>query len=126
MAKTGYAVLVTGARDWEDIDYVRERLSRYPAGTWIIHGNCNGADTAAKLACKPNRHVEISVPYIGWLGKRGGPTRNEVMLQLLLGLKKKRTLRIEAFHTDLKNSRGTRDMVLRAKRAGLRGKINRG
>jgi hypothetical protein len=126
LARLGYFVLVTGARDWDNEAAMRERLSRYPAGTWLMHGDANGADTMAHLLCRDMHFVEVRVPYIKFLGRAGGPTRNKVMLQILLACKEIRTLRVEAFHTDLRNSLGTKDMVLRAKKAGLKGKITRG
>ena len=79
----------------------------------IIHGAARGADTlagiiAASIGCKV-----IAVPA-EWdvYGKKAGILRNQKMLEMHPDL-------VLAFHDDIDNSKGTKDMVNRASRAGV-------
>lgn len=112
------AVIVTGARAWQDAKLIYDRLAIFPEGTILIHGDCIGADkTAAEIAKKYFRFVLIEIPYIGWLGKGGGPVRNTFMLDLLSMYKNKGSITsVIGFHEDLWfNSAGTKDMINKAK-----------
>src|SRR4051812_40236408 len=40
-------VIVAGAVAWADADAIRRELSKLPAGTVVIHGDCEGADAIA-------------------------------------------------------------------------------
>lgn len=51
--------------------------------------------------------------------RAAGPIRNQAMLEVLLKTPCDHRL-VKAFHDDLTNSRGTRDMVRRARKAGIR------
>lgn len=120
------AVLVTGSRDWSDYGPIRERLSLYPEGTILLHGDCGrlapasrgfgsgvrrfvGADKIAhdighgRFNCWP-------LPYFDDLGKAGGPKRNECLFRVLLALKESGFASfVEAF--PLGASPGTRGMI---------------
>lgn len=115
------AILVTGDRLWTDIPAIRRKLE--PLDIWhsvIIHGCATGADGAASFCANELGIPQIKVPYFSRYGKAGGPKRNELMLQILLGLERDGAkAEVWAFHDDLANSRGTKDMVQRAKRAGV-------
>lgn len=120
-----YAVLVTGDREWDDGRLIDERLKTYPHGTILIHGDAKGADRLAGALSAGLRLVEVKVPYISWLGKSGGHARNHKMLELLLGLQAQGyTVRVEAFHDDLRASKGTINMMRAAKKAGVRVRHN--
>lgn len=66
---------------------------------------------------------------VGWLrvaadwekyGKRAGPIRNQAMLDyLVLGRESGQTVGVVAFHDGLEASKGTKDMVTRATKAGV-------
>ena len=40
-------VLITGSRDWTDVETIVEELSKFPPGTIVVHGACRGADNVA-------------------------------------------------------------------------------
>ena len=40
-------VIVTGATAWADVGAIRRELAKVPAGTTVIHGDCEGADAIA-------------------------------------------------------------------------------
>lgn len=80
----------------------------------IIHGACRGADLMAETAAKKLQRDYMGFPS-RWAkqGKRGGPIRNSRML-----LRGNPDLVI-AFHKNLEKSKGTKDMVQKARRAGI-------
>lgn len=84
-----------------------------PTRDVIMHGDAEGADkiggsVAEKLGFKV---VAVAADWHKF-GKRAGPIRNQKMLN------EKPDLCL-AFHVDIKNSRGTRDMVERCQQAGI-------
>jgi hypothetical protein len=107
-------VLVCGDRRWSDRDVV-ERELRHHGATEVIHGGAKGADTCADDVAyyKLNLPVRVFLPDWGVYGRAAGPIRNQLMLtegmpDLVL-----------AFHTNIMKSKGTRDMVRRAEKAGI-------
>ena len=40
-------VIVAGAVAWADVEAIRRELSKLPAGSVVIHGDCPGADAIA-------------------------------------------------------------------------------
>lgn len=92
-------------------------LNNVQKGDVIIHGNCRGADRMAdRLVRRLGLEVlPFPVPDEEWelIGKRAGILRNQHML--LAG----KPDAVLAFHRDLKNSTGTKDMVARARRARI-------
>lgn len=121
------AVVVTGDRYakrdvWANIV---DRALRERAGNGrliVVHGNADGIDAIAD-SCTTDLCLMDAVPVPArWKqdGKAAGPLRNSAMLSVL------DTLRIHgyrvavlAFHDDLGGSKGTRDMVNQALRAGI-------
>lgn len=106
-------ILVCGDRDWDDEDLIGEVLNSFiPVSTTIIHGAARGADSlAGNVARKLDMEV-IEFPA-DWktYGRAAGPLRNQQMLfdgfpNLVI-----------AFHDNLYRSKGTQDMVRRAKKA---------
>jgi hypothetical protein len=105
-------VLVCGSRDWPYRGLIRRVLEQSGA-TEIIHGDCRGADRIAGEIAKGMGLKVIAVPACWHLhGKAAGPIRNQEML----GLHPEKVI---AFHNDIENSRGTKDMVARARAAGI-------
>lgn len=119
-----YFVLVTGDRDWDNERLMRKVLEQYPYGTWLMHGNARGADQMAGQLCQELSFIEIIVPYIGYLQRRGGPARNGVMKRILISQILDFQLRVEAFHTDIENSKGTANMLRQMKRYDLPIRLN--
>ena len=110
-------VLVCGDRDWQYPEYVWEALDAIHRSRGIravIHGGCRGADTYAGEWAKRNG-VSCFVFAAEWTkhGRRAGPIRNQQMLDAA------RPTLVVAFHDSLENSKGTADMVRRARAAGL-------
>lgn len=112
-------VIVTGDRNWKRMDIIERELRKLPADTLIIHGAARGADTLAKFAAE---RIGLRVINDGkgfpadWkrYGKAAGPIRNQQMLD------EGRPDMVLAFHENISESRGTKDMVERARKAELK------
>jgi hypothetical protein len=109
-------ILITGDRFWTDkkfIESVLMLISRVNIEC-IIEGEAPGADTAAKeLADKYNIHLEPFPAKWKQYGRAAGPIRNQQMLD-----EGKPTL-VLAFHDNLNESSGTKDMIERSLKAGI-------
>ena len=101
-------VLVCGDRNWTNKDKIREVIIKHTPSL-IIHGGCRGADTLAGEVAK-ELGIPVKVFPAEWdkYGKAAGPIRNQKMLD-----EGKPDLVI-AFHNNIENSRGTKDMLYRA------------
>jgi len=118
-------VLVCGDREWKNYKLLKETILKvnkrniFGPIECIIEGECRGADIMAREAAK-----ELGIPFepypAEWnkyrrpKGKNpAGVIRNQQMLvegkpNLVIG-----------FHNNIENSRGTKDMLERAKKAGI-------
>lgn len=110
-------VLVTGSRDWDDEPEVHRQLDRLAAehpDIEVIEGGARGADTHARNWARKNKR-KVTTYQADWKthGRSAGPKRNQRMLD------EGTPDRVIAFSRDLANSKGTKDMVRRAKRAKL-------
>jgi hypothetical protein len=110
-------LLVTGDRNWANdqiIGAVLTSLARDYPDLVLIEGGANGADI---LSADIGRYLGIKVLEFkaDWnrFGRGAGPIRNQQMLD-----EGKPTV-VMAFHPSLKDSRGTLDMVKRARSANL-------
>lgn len=104
-------VLVCGSRDWTHESPIRRALSVLDSDSVIIHGAARGAD---KIADKIAREFGMDVePYpADWSkGLSAGPVRNQKMLD------EGKPDKVIAF--PLPQSRGTWDMINRARKAGV-------
>lgn len=78
-------VIISGSRSWKDADAIRRVLARYKPGTWVIHGDCRGADSiAAAIAIRGKLH-QIACPYFEHEGREA---RNESMVAMGVALAK--------------------------------------
>lgn len=107
-------VLVCGDRNWNNRPaIVRELEKLNPREDSILHGGASGADA---LADEVGRSLGFSVKvlYAQWhtYGRAAGPIRNQAMLDLNPSL-------VLAFHPNLPVSKGTGDMVRRARGKGV-------
>jgi homoserine dehydrogenase len=108
-------VLVCGDRHWKDQIFIDKVLDvmKDQIGT-IIEGEANGADKMGRVwAEKNDKRVE---PYpANWekFGKAAGPIRNKQMLD------EGKPDMVIAFHDDLENSRGTKNMVEQSRKRGI-------
>ena len=106
-------VLICGDRNWTDIIAIAREIQALPLDAVIVTGGARGADTIAHdFAAAHGNPTEVH--YAQWEkhGKSAGPIRNQEMLACGLDL-------VLAFHPDLRASKGTADMVRRARKAGL-------
>lgn len=111
-------VLVCGDRNWRDRLFLCEVLDtfhRLLGFECVIEGEARGADSMAREWAERARVPVLPFPA-DWAthGKAAGPIRNGRMLAEGMP-----TL-VLAFHDDIEASKGTRDMVSRAKRANVR------
>lgn len=80
-------VLVCGGRDYENWQHVHSTLNELHKArkiTHIIHGNAPGADKIGGRWARESGVQEVICPS-NWdkYGTRGGPLRNQAMLQLV-------------------------------------------
>jgi hypothetical protein len=106
-------VLVCGSREydnWTRVKFELDSLLKKP--TVIIHGAAPGVDTMAGIWARNNDVTEESYPA-DWEthGKAAGPIRNQKMLD------EGKPNYVIAFVTE--NSKGTRDMIKKAEKAGV-------
>jgi hypothetical protein len=107
-------ILCCGDRNWHSLVSIEKVLEGYPRDTVIIHGNANGADRmSAEIANKFGYTIESYPARWDIYGRAAGPIRNQEMLD------KGKPEFVIAFHKDLENSKGTKDMVKRASKAGI-------
>lgn len=107
-------ILVCGDREWKDKNSIKSVLSKYPSDTIIIHGNCRGADKLSGIVAKEFGMNVIPFPA-DWkkYGKGAGHIRNQQMLD------EGKPDRVIAFHSNLKESKGTLNMVTAARKVEL-------
>jgi hypothetical protein len=115
MLMSDTVILVCGAREWRDLPAIYRVLQAFDAATTIVvHGACRGADLMAEECAR-----RLEMRYRGYParwrahGKGAGPIRNGQMLA------SEPISRVLAFHQNLRDSKGTRDMVTRAVRADI-------
>lgn len=74
-------VLVTGSRDWTDIDIIKKELEKLEKNVILIHGGAKGADSIAGRLWKQmgGKVIECKADWDKY-GKAAGPKRNEQML----------------------------------------------
>ena len=109
-------ILVTGSRDWSDVNAVATALGYAstgwsPSSVTVVHGACpTGADAIADewgtgFGFTVERH-----PADWSQGKKAGPLRNQAMVDLGADI---------CLAFPLGESRGTRDCMKRASAAGI-------
>lgn len=101
-------IIVCGGRYYEEWKTVSRALKE-AAPTVLIQGGASGADKLAMKWAEINGIPVVTYPASWRVGKKGGPMRNAFMLQ------DSRADLVIAFP----GGRGTRDMVGRAKAAGV-------
>mgnify|MGYP003332742136 FL=1 len=107
-------LLICGDREWSDLDLMKEFIDSLPADTIIIEGDARGADKMAG-ALAQQRGLQIEVYPAQWemYGRRAGPLRNQQMLD------EGKPDEVVYCHDNLEHSKGTKDMVTRARKSGL-------
>ncbi len=111
-------LLVCGSRDWTDRATIRAWLSRFPAGTTVIHGAARGADSIAASVAQELGFALRAYPARWDIeGKAAGMLRNARMLAAEPDVS-----RCLAFTSALMRGArltGTGDMVARCVEAGV-------
>jgi len=109
-------VIICGSRNWKEEAVLPEyRIETYiktlPPNAVIIHGEAPGADTVTDRIARERGHTVIGFKA-NWdlYGDKAGPIRNQEMLDF--GVDK-----VAAFHEDIVNSVGTKDMISKARKA---------
>lgn len=118
-------ILVTGDRKWVDAKIMRVVLKSYvdihtKSAIILVHGNAPGADQLAAFIAKSFGITDIRPYAAHWneYNKAAGPLRNQEMLDKEHKPNEPIDL-VLAFHNDITNSKGTKDMLLRAGNAGI-------
>lgn len=107
-------ILVTGARDWDDVGEIYTQLFPYMCvGNVLVHGGCpTGADAIAnKIWREKGLAVEVYPAEWKMYGRAAGPIRNKLMVDSKPDL-------VLAFR--FVESRGTKNCVMLARKANLR------
>lgn len=106
-------LLICGDRNWTDSSAVTEVVERLRPEV-VIEGDARGADRMAGIAGElAGAEVEVYPAEWDKFGRAAGVIRNQRMLDY------GEPTHVIAFHDDLANSRGTRDMVNRALKAKI-------
>ena len=107
------SVLVCGDRNWTDKDKIRKRLQDIPRHMEIIVGGARGADRIAEDVAV-QLGFSVNIYYAQWdkFGRSAGPIRNREMLDQKPDL-------VIAFHSNISESKGTRDCVMEAQKRGI-------
>lgn len=108
-------LLVCGSRWWIDKEFIRRVLKGYETEygpLLIIEGGAKGADTIAREIATEEAWVVLEY-QAQWnkYGRAAGPIRNQQMID------EGQPEEVVAFH--MEGSRGTQDMIDRARKAGL-------
>ena len=111
-------VLICGSRHYDNYDKVKETVKSLVdehGKIIIIEGGAKGADTLAK-----NAAIELGIEYreykADWkrYGRAAGPKRNQLMIDT------ENPDLVIAFHEDLESGKGTKDMLKRAEKEGVK------
>lgn len=113
-----FKVLICGDRNWSDRKKIEDYIRTLPKGTVIIEGEAEGADRIAREVGE-RLGYEVKKVRADWSrhGRAAGPIRNKRMLEEKPDL-------VVAFHGDISKSKGTKDMVSQADKAGIKVVLN--
>lgn len=109
-------VLICGDRNWTNFPLIENVIKSYPKEiTEFVEGDSRGADKIAGYLCRQLGYKVTPEPARWDLySHKAGPIRNRLML------KKYNPDVVLAFHNDIKHSKGTKDMIKAALKAGKR------
>ena len=112
-------ILFCGDRNWTNRELIKKQLlwAREVGYDSIIEGEAKGADTIAREEAEKLNIPVIKCPA-NWVkfGRVAGGIRNTEML-------KYQPTFVAAFHNNIENSKGTKNMVEQAKKAGIPHKV---
>jgi hypothetical protein len=116
------AVIICGDRNWTNTDAIVWQIMNLPEDCLIIEGEAKGADTIAREAA-----ILLGRPWKGFKAdwnkyhKAAGPIRNAEMLKYLLQFAP--DIKVLCFHSNMEESKGTMNMYLQARKAGVERQI---
>lgn len=110
-------VLMCGDRNWTDEKSIREVLSNlvaFHSEVIVIEGEAPGADSISRDVAESMGIQVLKFPAL-WktFGRAAGPVRNKQMLM------EGKPDMVCAFHNNLRDSKGTKNMVRQAINAGV-------
>ena len=107
-------VLICGDRNWKDYESIDNFVKKLPKGTVIIQGMCRGADLMARRAGLKHG-FEVKDYSADWskYGNAAGPIRNKQMLD------EGKPDIVIAFHENISQSKGTKNMLKQADKMKL-------
>lgn len=99
-------VLVCGDRNWTNKNIIRTYLASVPNLELVIEGEANGADTLAREVAEEMQVNTMRFPA-NWnlLHRAAGVIRNKQMLD------EGKPDKVLAFHNNIEQSKGTKNMV---------------
>lgn len=104
-------ILITGSRNWANINLVRYALSKFTGDVTLVHGDARGADRiAGDIGTELGFNVKKYPANWEKYGKSAGPIRNSEMLEKE-HLPGDSIQLVIAFHEDFYNSKGTKNMI---------------
>lgn len=105
-------LLICGDRNWSDGNAIRDVIKQFNPST-VIEGEAKGADTLARLSAE-TMGIDVMRFPADWqkYGRAAGPIRNSQML------KEGNPDVVVGFHYKIDDSKGTKNMLTIAKRAG--------
>jgi hypothetical protein len=108
-------VLCCGDRNWTSYEIIRRELEKLRPDTFIIEGCANGVDSISGDVATQLGYIVLEFPA-DWkkYGRAAGPIRNKQMLD-----EGKPDL-VLAFHTDIENSKGTKNMIEQSMKRKIR------
>lgn len=108
-------ILVCGCRHYSDYSSIYSVIKAFGSDVTIISGACRGAD---KLAVEVAKRLGLNFGEYpaNWslYGNKAGPIRNQQMIDM------ESPDLVIAFHPDIESSKGTKDMIRRAKYHGIK------
>lgn len=104
-------ILICGDKNWSNYKSIEEFLTPLDRNTIIVTGGSRGADLIATELAKKLLFKQVLTFYAEWsiYGRAAGPIRNRKMFN------ETQPNLVVAFHNNLDNSKGTKDMVNYAK-----------
>lgn len=108
-------VLCCGDRNWTSYEIIRRELEKLDDFTVVIEGCAKGADSISGWIARQLSYKVLEFPA-DWkkYGRAAGPIRNKQMLD-----EGKPDL-VLAFHTDIENSKGTKNMIEQSTKRGIK------
>lgn len=109
-------VIVAGAVAWSDAAAIERELSKLPAGSTVIHGDCPGADALAGTVAASLGHTVVPMAKNRDDARRYRRAAWKGLNERMLACGAARVL---VFHPDFDASRGSKHLATLARAAGV-------